>query len=192
MKKIITLCIVCALFVLSTALVNAQGMRIAYVNSEKILQELPEAQQVRSELQAAVKEWQDELEKMSKELQDALEDYQKKQAFLDPKAKADKEKALQEMQQRARDYQYQKFDTRDGEAVKLREKKFAPIQDRVLKVIEQVAKDEGFNYVFDKLETATNLLYADSKFDLTYKVIDRLKRGAAASPTATPKSKETK
>jgi Skp family chaperone for outer membrane proteins len=57
-----------------------------------------------------------------------------------------------------------------------------------MKTIEQVAKADGFNYVFDKLEAATNLLYADTKFDLTYKVIDRLKRGNVTTP-AQEKSK---
>ena len=167
----------------------AQTIKIAYVNSETILRELPEAQQVRKELETTIKGWQDELEKMSKELQDGLENYQKQQALLDPKAKADKEKSLQDLQQRAREYQYQKFDQREGEAVKLREKKFAPIQVRVMNIIEEVAKEDGFNYVFDKLEAATNLLYADPKFDITYKVIDHLKRGGAAVPA---KSKDTK
>lgn len=169
-----------AVFVLTAALTvtaQTQTAKIAYVNSETILRELPEAQLVRKELEATIKSWQDELEKMSKELQDGVEDYQKKQAMMDPKAKQEKERQLQDLQERARLYQSQKFDTREGEAVKLRERKFQPIQDRVLKAIEVTAKEDGFNYIFDKLETATNLLYADSKFDLTYKVIDRLKRG---------------
>ena len=187
MKQII---LIAALVVVMTSLSTAQAVRIAYVNSETILRELPEAQQVKKELETTIKGWQDELERMSKELQDGLEDYQKKQALLDPKAKTDKEKSLQDLQQKAREYQFQKFDQREGEAVKLREKKFAPIQERVMKVIEKVAKEDGFNYVFDKLETATNLLYADSKFDLTYKVIDQLKRGSAAPASA--KTKEGK
>jgi outer membrane protein len=187
LKKII---FIAAMVILVATIGTAQAAKIAFVNSETILRELPEAQQVKKELETTIKGWQDELERMSKELQDGLDDYQKKQALLDPKAKADKEKALQELQQKAREYNYQKFDQRDGEAVKLREKKFAPIQERVMKVIEKVAKEDGFNYVFDKLEAATNLLYADSKFDLTYKVIDQLKRGSAA-PVPT-KSKEVK
>jgi outer membrane protein len=169
----------------------AQTVKIAYVNSETILRELPEAQQVKKDLEVTIKGWQDELERMGKELQDGLEDYQKKQALLDPKVKTDKEKSLQDLQQRAREYQFQKFDQREGEAVKLREKRFAPIQERVMKVIEKVAKEGKFNYVFDKLEAATNLLYADPKFDITYKVIDRLKTGEAVAP-ATTKSDDTK
>lgn len=187
MKKITFIAV---MVILVASVGTAQAAKIAYVNSETILRELPEAQQVKKELETTIKVWQDELERMSKELQEGLDDYQKKQALLDPKAKADKEKSLQDLQQKAREYQFQKFDQREGEAVKLREKKFAPIQERVMKVIEKVAKEDGFNYVFDKLEAATNLLYADSKFDLTYKVIDQLKRGSAApAPT---KSKEVK
>jgi outer membrane protein len=187
-KKIIFLAV---LVMLVASFSTAQSVKIAYVNSETILRELPEAQQVKKDLEVTIKIWQDELERMGKELQDGLEDYQKKQALLDPKVKADKEKSLQELQQRARDYQYQKFDQREGEAVKLREKKFAPIQDRVMKVIERVAKEGKFNFVFDKLEAATNLLYADSKYDLTYKVIDLLKTGESTTPAST-KSNDTK
>ena len=187
MKKII---FIAAMVVLVASISTAQTAKIAYVNSETILRELPEAQQVKKELEATIKGWQDELERMSKELQDGLDDYQKKQALLDPKVKAEKEKNLQDLQQKARDFQYRMFDQREGEAVKLREKKFAPIQERVMKTIEKIAKEDGFNYVFDKLEAATNLLYADSKFDLTYKVIDQLKRGSAAPVPM--KSKEVK
>jgi outer membrane protein len=158
-----------------TSIGTAQSIKIAFVNSDKILQELPEYVQVKKELEATVKEWQDELEKMSKEFQDALEDYNKKEALLDAKAKADKQKNLQDLQQKARDYQYQKFDQRDGEVAKLREKRFGPIQEKVMKVIEKVAKQGKYNYVFDKLESATNILYADPKLDITYKVIDELK-----------------
>jgi len=163
------------MLVVSMSPAQSSTVKIAYVNSETILRELPEAQQVRKDLEATVKVWQDELEKMGKELQEAVDDYQKKEALLDAKAKADKQKALQDLQQKARDYQYQKFDQREGEAVKIREKKFAPIQERVMRVIEKVAKEGKFNFVFDKLDAATNLLYADPKYDLTYKVIDRLK-----------------
>ena len=187
MKKIFCFGIIAGFIFVSLS--NAQpvktgaSLKIAYVNSATIIRELPEAQQVQKDLEANVKVWQDELEKMSKELQDGLDDYQKKKEMMDPKAREDKEKQLQQLQTHAREYQYQKFDTREGEAVKLREQKFAPIQEKILKAIEQVAKEDGFLYVFDKMENATILLYADAKFDLTYKVIDRLKRGTASDKT---------
>lgn len=179
MRKLSVAVLVIGLVLLGVSLCSAQSPKTAYVNSETILRELPEAQAAQKELETTLKGWQDELEKMGKELQEGLDDYQKKQALMDPTAKAAKEKSLQDLQQKAREYQFQKFDQRDGEAVKLREKKLAPIQEKVLKAIEGVAKEDGFNFVFDKITNASILLYADAKFDLTYRVIDRLKRGSA-------------
>lgn len=178
MKRFIllSLCLVCFGVVRVSF---AQQQKIAFVNSEKILAELPEAQEIKKELESRVRAYQDSLERMGRELQEQYDSYQKKQALMDPKAKADMEKSLQEMQLRIREFQYQKFDTREGEIAQLREKLFAPLQEKVLNVIAQVAKEDGFSYVLDKMENATIVLYADQKYDLTYKVIDRLKRGSA-------------
>ena len=43
--------------------------------------------------------------------------------------------------------------------------------------VERVAKAEKYNYVFDKNEQVNILLYADTKDDLTNRVLDNLKRG---------------
>lgn len=181
MKKITLFLLTIAVGASLATAQTAQTAKVAYVNSETVLRELPEAQEVKKELETTIQAWQAEYQKMVKDFQDASDDYQKKQALMDPKAKDEKEKALTAQRQDILNYQTQKFDTREGEAVKLREQKFAPIQEKVLKAIEQVAKEDGFTYVFDKLETASNLLYADAKFDLTYKVIDRLKRGTTST-----------
>jgi outer membrane protein len=170
---------IAAMLTAFTLVAHAQTPKLAFVNSETILRELPEAVDAQKELERTVKGWQDELEKMGKDLQDAVTDYQQKQSLLDPTTKAGKEKAIQDMQQKAREYQFQKFDTREGEAAKLRDKKFAPIQDKVMETIKAIAKEEGASFVFDKTTISGNLLFADAKYELTYKVIDRLKRGGA-------------
>lgn len=187
MKQLIVVSII---LLLASSFGSAQSLKIAYVNSEKILQQLPEAQAVKKDLETTYQMWQAEYQRMVKDFQDASDDYQKKQALLDPKAKADKEKALEDMRKQILDYQTQKFDQRDGEIAKMRQDKFAPIQERVMKVIEQVAKDNGYNFVFDKLESAAIVLYADSKYDLTFKVLDRLQTGSTGD--AQKKAKDTK
>ena len=96
-----------------------------------------------------------------------------------PAAKDAEQQRLQDMRQKALDFQNQKLG-QNGEAQQLRDKKLAPIRDKILKAIEAVAKEEGFSFVFDKANDIL-LLYADSKYDLTYKVLDRLKRGSAKS-----------
>lgn len=161
------------------AAASAQTPRLAFVNSEKILTDLPEAQQVQKELENTVKGWQDELQRMSDEFQKGVEEYQKKQAVMAAAARETEEKRLADMRQKAQDYQMRKFG-QGGEMQELRERRFSPIREKILKAIESVAKDEGFNFVFDQATDAV-LLYADTRYDLTYKVLDELKRGTASS-----------
>ncbi len=172
MKKI--LIAVLAVFVFSP-LAMTQTQRSAYVDSETILGQLQEAQDAKAAVDDAVKQWQDELDKMGKDLDSSLQDYQNKQALYSPQKKEEEQKRLSDMQQRIRDLQLK----RQQDAAQLRDTKFQPIRSKVLKAIEGVAKEEGFTFVFDKLNQ-TVLLFADTKYDLTWKVIDRLKRGPAS------------
>lgn len=157
------------------AVAFAQAPRLSYVDSERIINDLPEAQAAQKDLEATIKGWQDQLQQMSDDFQKAVDEYQKKEAVMAPAAKETEQKRLADMRQKALDFQNQKLG-QNGEAQQLRDKKLAPIREKILKAIESVAKEEGFSFVFDKANDIL-LLYADSKFDLTYKVLDRLKRG---------------
>ncbi len=153
-----------------------QSQKMAYVDSETILGQLQEAQDAKTEVDQAVKQWQDELDKMGRDLDSSLQDYQNKQALYSPQKREEEQKKLQDMQQRIRDLQLK----RQQDAADLRDKKFQPIRTKVLNAISAVAKQDGFTFVFDKLNQ-TVLLYADVKYDLTWKVIDRLKRGPSST-----------
>ncbi len=159
-----------------SSFVFSQSQKMAYVDSETILGQLQDAQDAKAEVDQAVKQWQDELDKMGRDLDSSLQDYQNKQALYSPQKKDEEQKKLQEMQQRIRELQLK----RQQDAADLRDKKFQPIRTKVLNSIAAVAKQEGFTFVFDKLNQ-TVLLYADVKYDLTWKVIDRLKRGPSST-----------
>jgi len=165
--------LVVSIFVATVAV--AQSGKSAFVDSEKILGDLPEAQQASKELDAMVKAWQDSVQQMSDNLQKQVEDYQNRQAVMSAAAKDAEQKRLQDINQQIRDYYAKKLDPRTGEAAVEREKKLAPIRDKVLKAIEAVAKEDGYTFVFDR----ANVLYADARVDLTYRVLDRLKRGTS-------------
>jgi len=165
--------------ILMLALVTLSALsqvKLAYVDSQVILGGLPEAQIAQREIEEKIKAAQQEFDKMGKEFQTRLENYQKKQTLMQPSAKEQEEKQLADMQRGAKDYYNQKLDPREGEITLTREKLFAPIRQMVLKAIEKVAREDGFNLVFDKIGDAM-LLYADAKLDITYRVLDRLKRG---------------
>lgn len=176
MNKNLWLLTMIAAVLLIVSMAGAQT-KIGYVDSEVILRELPEAQKASKDLEALVTGWRNELARMDTAFQKQFEDYQKKQGMMKQDAKDAKEKELNDLRQKALQYNSQKFDNRQGEAVVERDKKLGPIREKILRAIEAIAKDESVGFVFDKSNDVL-LLFADAKFDLTYRVIDRIKRGA--------------
>ena len=175
MKRITTLIFILQLL-LPLSFLSAQGLKIGWVDSQKIFEGLPEAQDAKKKLDVQVKGWQEELEKASKDFQAQYEDYQAKQATMTEAAKQAKQQELLKVQTQIQDFRTQKFGS-DGEAVREQKKIFQPLQEKVLKAIGELAKEEKLNFVFDKLPEAAILLYAEEKFDYTFKILDRLKRG---------------
>ncbi|HCN37242.1 MAG TPA: molecular chaperone Skp, partial [Bacteroidetes bacterium] len=48
-----------------------------------------------------------------------------------------------------------------------------PLYEKINKAIEDLAKEMKYSYIFDK--AAGNPLYGDKEFDVTFKVMDKLK-----------------
>jgi outer membrane protein len=164
-----TLVIVSAL-VLATPL-HAQS-KIGYINSETILAALPEAQDAQKQLDALTTAWQADLTKMQGDLQKKFEDYDKKKLIMSDKRRADAEKELQDLDKKMVDFRTAKFGS-SGELFTKQNDLMKPVQDKIFKAVKDVADEEGYDYVFDKTST-TLLLYANTKHDLTSKIISKL------------------
>ena len=152
---------------------GAQSQKTGFVNSAKIFQELPEAKDAEKRLESFTKPVQDSLQMMQKAIEEKISEYQKKESLMNDQAKRTAQTEIQEMTQRARDYAARK----DQELAARREQILDPLKEKVLKAIERVAKEDKYTFVFDQTEQVQILLYGDPNHDLTYKVIDRLKRG---------------
>jgi outer membrane protein len=162
---------------------QAQAQRIGFVNSSKILQEYPEAQEANKKLDEIGKGWQAELDRMSRDFEDKLKDYKKKEALMPEAEKRSAQDELAVLEQKGVAYRQQKFGSM-GDLASATDSLLGPIKKKVLKVIEQAAKDEKLQFIFDRNDQITVLLYGEPKYDYTNYIIDKLKRGAArTSPT---------
>ncbi|MBP1647355.1 MAG: outer rane chaperone Skp (OmpH) [Bacteroidetes bacterium] len=155
---------------------QAQAQKIGYVNSTKIFQEYPAALDAQKKIDAIGRPFQDSLEAMQKDLQARYEDYQKKESMMNDASKRTEQQKLVEMERRANEYRVEKFG-QDGELARQTEKIINPIREKIKSAIASVAKEEKYSFVFDKTEQIQVLLYGDPNQDITFKVIDKLKRG---------------
>ncbi|MBL7998309.1 MAG: OmpH family outer membrane protein [Candidatus Kapabacteria bacterium] len=148
------------------------GARIAVADLEKIAKELPEAKEADKRLTDVRGKVLDTLKMFETRFKDKLEAYNKGKAMMTADAQKKEEEDLRNLQQQYGMYQEQMLGA-SGELARMRDSMLKPILARIQEVVEQIAKEEGYNFVFDKGAQSV-LMYADAKADITFKVIDRL------------------
>ncbi len=168
---------VLALVILAAAgSVYAQTQKTGYVDSETILKQFPEAIKAQGELDNLIEKWNNQIDSMTYNLQQAYQTYQKQAGNMKEDKKAEEQQKLVQQQQLIEEFKRSKFAQGTGEIYKKQEELLKPVKEKIFKTIEVVAKEENMQFVFDKTGEIL-LLYADPAFDITYKVLDKLKRG---------------
>ncbi len=147
-------------------------MKIGHINSEAIMQNLPEAVDAQRTLDALVASWEAELQKMQADWKKKYDEYDKRKLILTEQSRAKEERELRELDQSISDYRNRKFG-QNGELFQKQNDVMKPIQNKIFKVLEDIAKDDNFDYIFDKSGDIL-LLYATSKYDLTETVLRRM------------------
>jgi outer membrane protein len=150
--------------------------KLGYVDSQVILNQFSEAIKAQSDLDALTNRWSAQLDSMTVGYQQNLADYQKQVNTMPEDKKLALQKDLIAKEQAILEFRRQKFGQGTGEIYQKQEDIFNPVKTKIYRAIEVVAKEEAMQFVFDKSGDIV-LLYADSAFDITYKVLDRLKRG---------------
>ena len=140
MKKII-LCAICAICGFTTA--NAQ--KFGHVNSQEIIQVMPEFTKARTDIEALTKQYEADLKQMQEELQKKSEAYEKEQATLPANIKQRRETELQEMYQKIQ----QSYQDNQQALAKEQNEKLKAITDKVLEAIKAVGQAGGYVYIMD-------------------------------------------
>jgi outer membrane protein len=153
-----------------------QNLKIGYVDSEIILSQFSESIKAQGDLDALASQWSSQLDSMKQNYQAAIQDYQKKAETMPENKKLEAQQKIIKMEQEIMEFQRQKFQQGTGEIFKKQEEIFAPVKKKIYDAIRKVAKEENMSFVFDKSGDIL-LLYADEAFEITFKVLDTLKRG---------------
>jgi len=147
--------------------------KIGYVDSDTIMKQLPEAQDAQKKLDAIIKDWQEELSKMERDWKTKYDDYDKRKLILSDQKRAEIEKELVTLENQTSKYRQDKFGVK-GELFQKQEELMKPIQNRIFTAIQQVAKENDYDFIFDRSGDII-FLYAKEEFDVTTLVIEKLK-----------------
>ncbi|MGC8803528.1 MAG: OmpH family outer membrane protein [Bacteroidales bacterium] len=157
--------------VLSAGMSFAQpGLKIGHINTQELLQAMPETDSAQLKLEKMQKELQSQLEVMQVELNNKYQDYLSKRDSYSELVRQTKEDELQNIQQRIQQF----AQNADQDLQKKRSELYKPILDKANKAIEEVAKENGFTYILD-LSSGVVLFHSDSSLDILPLVKAKLK-----------------
>lgn len=172
---------------LGTGQLSAQ--KYACINTDYVMQHIPEYNQAKQRIDTYVSQWQVEIEQKQAAIDELRKSYQQEAYLLPDNLKQRRQEEIKNKEQEVRDLQVKHFGP-NGDLDKKRTELLKPIQDRIYGTIERVAKEKNYAFVFDKAGSPT-LIYANEKYDISDQVLELLgyKPGAAGNDTGLTPSK---
>ncbi len=175
MKKYSVNLIISVFFValmMSFASASAQSQKYAYVDTQYILDNIPEFQDAQDELDQLSKKWQKEIEDKYDKVSEMYQKYQAESVLLPDDIKKKREQDIVDLEKEVKDLQRQYFG-QEGDLYTKRQELVQPIQEKIYNAIETIAATKNYSFVFDKAGGMT-LLYVSPKYDISDDVLDEV------------------
>lgn len=141
-----------AIMLFFVANVSAQNLKFGHIDSQKLLQELPETAVAKTALEKETKDAEKHITNMQTETQKLYQEYMENEqlAATSPEKwssliKSEKETEIQSLQQRMEEFQQ----SAQASLQKKQTELLQPIIDKIEKAIQDVATEGDFIFVFD-------------------------------------------
>lgn len=162
------------LLVLSFLMITSStwAQKFAYVDSQFILENIPEYKQAQQQLDDLSYDWQEDIEKSYQEIDQLYRAYQTDKVLLTDKMRQTREDEIIQKEKDAKELQQQRFGT-EGDLFKKQEELIRPIQNQIYNAIQEFATEGRYGVIFDKSSDLL-MLYADENLDKSEKILDKL------------------
>jgi Skp family chaperone for outer membrane proteins len=151
---------------------TAKGVKIAYIDMEYILEKVPDYAEAINQLEQKAQNWKKEIEAKRTELTTLKESLKTERILLTKELIEEREDEIAYFEKELLDYQEKKFGPR-GDLIVQKSVLVKPIQDQIFTIVQDVAEQKKYDFVFDRASDLT-MLFADKKYDISDLVVKKL------------------
>ena len=160
---------------LITYLVSAQrSVKIGYIDTEYILENLPEYNQVSDRLEEKAAGWKKEIEDRSRKIEQKKEALNSERILLTDEIVDEIEEEITLDEEELSEYQQKRFGPR-GDLIIQKQQLIQPIQDQIFNAIRELAESKNYDFIFDKSADIV-MLYSDKRFDVSDQILRTISR----------------
>ena len=163
--------------VLLAAPAGAQ-QKIGFIDSEAVLQRLPEFRSAEAEVDRLAQSWQAEIDAQSREVEEQEREFAARELLYTDEERERRVAEIAALVQ-ARDNLRRTYFGPEGQLFREQQQLLRPVQERVIAAVETIANEGDYDYVFDRAGDFV-FLYTKPRFDLTELVLDELGVGVGA------------
>jgi len=166
------------LFILSVSFqANAQrGVRIGYIDTEYILENVPEYTEATKQLESKVQKWKTEIEGRLNTVKQKREALNNEKALLTKELIEEREEDILFEEKEILDYQQKRFGP-NGDLMIQKKQLMQPVQDQIFQAVQDIATNKKYDFVFDKSADVV-MLYSAERFDISDLVIRTITRAS--------------
>jgi outer membrane protein len=165
-----TILILCT-FLCETELI-AQNQKIGFIDSDMIIEQMPEYAGVEQRLNLLSESWRDELRDMDREIERLKNEFEAREVLYTDEVREQRLSEIEDLEQNREQFLEEKFGP-EGEYFQRQRELLEPIQRQVFDAVNRVADREGFDFIFDSAQDV-RFLFARSEWNITEDILIEL------------------
>ena len=162
------------LFFTTTFLFSQRGIKIGYIDTEYILENLPEYNEVSVRLEEKAADWKKEIENRSRKIEQKKESLNSERILLTSEMIGEIEEEILIDEEELSEYQQKRFGPR-GDLIIQKQQLIQPIQDQIFNAIRELAKSKNYDFIFDKSADIV-MLYSNKRYDVSDQILRTISR----------------
>ena len=162
------------LFLVSTFIFAQRGIKIGYIDTEYILENLPEYNQISKRLEEKAGDWKKEVEERTRKIDQKKESLNSERILLTSEMIEEIEEEILIDEEELSEYQQKRFGPR-GDLIIQKQQLIQPIQDQIFNAIRELAKSRNYDFIFDKSADIV-MLYSDKRYDVSDQILRTISR----------------
>ena len=162
-------------YLLSIISINAQrGVRVGYIDTEYILQNLSDYQDAKKQLDNKAQKWKAEIDKRKADLETKKQLLNNERILLTADLIDEREEELEIIENELLEYQQKRFGP-NGDLVIQKKQLTQPIQDQIFTAIQEIAESKKFDFIFDKSADVV-MLYSSDRYNVSEQILKTIDR----------------
>lgn len=165
-----------------------RGVRIGYIDTEYILENVNEYQAAQTQLDAKVQQWKSQVDQQLAKLETQKKQLDNERVLLTDELIREREEELQIIESDILDYQQKRFGP-NGDLMIQKKQLTQPVQDQIFTAVQEIASNKKYDFIFDKSADVI-MLYSADRYDISEQVLRTINRTSKREQLKTKKERK--